>query len=124
VCVGGGANFAMAQMLTRGQRRAAGEAARERGALEALPRGWNQLGAAEKLQHLYGASLEVCWLELSYRGGDAVLLKCRANARKDVMMIAQRWALEGKREEAKREVLEELAKALGSQVEAEDDAVP
>ena len=61
----------------------------------------------EKLQILYGLSLEAALEDLSYRGDEPHRLAARTSARHDVMMICAKYAIETSRERDARRLVEE-----------------
>jgi hypothetical protein len=74
-----------------------------------LPVAWRRLSFVEKLQCLYGLSLDAALEDLSYRGDDPHRLAARASARHDVMMICAKYAIEMSRERERDRILAELA---------------
>src|SRR5215469_3702017 len=77
------------------------------------PVAWRRLSTVERLQCLYGLSLDAALEDLSYRGDDPHRLAARTSARHDVMMICAKYAIEMSRERERQGVLEELARREG-----------
>ena len=71
-----------------------------------------RLSPVEKLQALYGLSLDAALEDLSYRGDEPYRLSARTSARHDVMMICAKYAIETSRERDRQRVLEELVRGL------------
>ena len=76
------------------------------------PVAWRRLSPVEKLQSLYGLSLDAALEDLSYRGDEPYRLSARTSARHDVMMICAKYAIETSRERDRQRVLEELMRGL------------
>jgi len=76
------------------------------------PVAWRRLSPVEKLQALYGLSLDAALEDLSYRGDEPHRLAARTSARHDVMMICAKYAIETSRERTRNDVLTELARGL------------
>ena len=70
---------------------------------------WRRLSPVEKLQSLYGLSLDAALEDLSYRGDDPHRLAARTSARHDVMMICAKYAIEMSRERERERILSEMA---------------
>jgi hypothetical protein len=62
------------------------------------PVAWRRLSPVEKLQALYGLSLDAALEDLSCRGDEPHRLAARTSARHDVMMICGKYAIELSRE--------------------------
>jgi hypothetical protein len=77
------------------------------------PVDWRRLSPVEKLQVLYGLSLDAALEDLSYRGGEPHRLAARTSARHDVMMICAKYAIETSRERDARRLVEDLGRRLG-----------
>jgi hypothetical protein len=83
------------------------------------PVAWRRLSEVEKLQRLYGLSLDAALEDLSYRGDDPHRLAARTSARHDVMMICAKYAIEMSRERERDRILAELAvREFGANSEA------
>jgi hypothetical protein len=105
-------------MPGRPLRKARGAATRDvNGGVAPLPRrlrgglspvAWRRLSEFEKLQRLYGLSLDAALEDLSYRGDDPHRLAARTSARHDVMMICAKYAIEMSRERERDRILAEL----------------
>jgi hypothetical protein len=76
------------------------------------PAAWRRLSPVEKLQVLYGLSLEAALEDLSYRGDEPYRLAARTSARHDVMMICAKYAIETTRERDARRLVEEFGRRL------------
>ena len=76
------------------------------------PVAWRRLSPVEKLQALYGLSLDAALEDLSYRGDEPHHLAARTSARHDVMMICAKYAIEISRERDRQRALEELMRRL------------
>ena len=74
------------------------------------PVAWRRLSAVERLQCLYGLSLDAALEDLSYRGDDPHRLAARTSARHDVMMICAKYAIEMSRERERERILSELTR--------------
>ena len=74
------------------------------------PGDWRRLSLVEKLQSLYGLSLDAALEDFSYRGDDRHHLAARTSARHDVMMICAKYAIEMSRERDRQRILEELTR--------------
>ena len=72
------------------------------------PVAWRGLSPVEKLQSLYGLSLDTALEDLSYRGDDPHRLAARTSARHDVMMLCAKYAIEMSRERERDRVVAEL----------------
>src|SRR5215472_13752290 len=73
---------------------------------------WRRLSPVEKLQALYGLSLDAAYEDLLYCGDEPHRLSARTSARHDVMMICAKYAIETSRERTRNDVLTELARGL------------
>src|SRR5215472_9072487 len=71
---------------------------------------WRGLSPVEKLQSLYGLSLDAALADLSYRGDDPHRLAARTSARHDVMMICAKYAIEMSRERERGRILSEMTR--------------
>ena len=74
------------------------------------PVAWRRLSPVEKLQALYGLSLDAALEDLSYRGDEPHHLAARTSARHDVMMICAKYAIETSRDRERH--LERISAAL------------
>src|SRR5215469_7473182 len=74
------------------------------------PVAWRGLSPVEKIQFLYGLSLDAALEDLSYRGGDPHRLAARTSARHDVMMICAKYAIEMSRGCERERILAEMHK--------------
>ena len=74
------------------------------------PVAWRRLSPVEKLQSLYGLSLDAALEDLSYRGDDPHRLAARTSARHDVMMICAKYAIEMSRGRERERILSELTR--------------
>jgi hypothetical protein len=74
------------------------------------PVAWRRLSIVERLQCLYGLSLDAALEDLSYRGDDPHRLAARTSARHDVMMICAKYALEMNREHERQRILSEMTR--------------
>ena len=76
------------------------------------PVAWRGLSPVEKLQALYGPSLDAALEDLAYRGDEPYRIAARTAARHDVMMIAAKHAIELSRERERDRALQALVKDL------------
>ena len=76
------------------------------------PVAWRRLSPVEKLQALYGLSLDAALADLSYCGEEPHRLAARNSARHDVMMICAKYAIETSRERNRERILGELMDGL------------
>src|SRR6516225_8518034 len=74
------------------------------------PVSWRRLSPVEKLQCLYGLSLDAALEDLSYRGDDPHRLAARTSARHDVMLICAKYAIEMSRERERERILSEMTR--------------
>ena len=72
------------------------------------PVAWRRLSPVEKLQCLYGLSLDAALEDLSYRGDDPHRLSARTSVRHDLMMICAKYAIDMSRERERDRVVAEL----------------
>jgi len=76
------------------------------------PVAWRRLSPVEKLQALYGLSLDAALEDLLYCGDEPHRLSARTSARHDVMMICAKYAIETSRDRDRQRILAELARNL------------
>ena|SRR6516162_9308900 len=74
------------------------------------PVAWRGLSPVEKLQALYGLSLDAALDDLSYRGDDPHCLAARTSARHDVIMICAKYGIEMSRERERQRILSEMTR--------------
>jgi hypothetical protein len=81
------------------------------------PIAWRRLSPVEKLQVLYGLSLDAALEDLSYPGDEPHRLAARTSARHDVMMICAKYAIETSREREAQRIVRELGRRLSDSPE-------
>jgi len=74
------------------------------------PHARRRLSPVEKLQALYGLSLDAALDDLSYRGDDPHCLAARTSARHDVIMICAKYGIEMSRERERQRILSEMTR--------------
>ena len=74
------------------------------------PVAWRRLSPVERLQCLYGLSLDAALEDLCYRGDDPHRLAARTSARHDEMMICAKYAIEMSRERERERILSEMTR--------------